>query len=180
MDPQAQNERRQHPRYRCEGKAEIRVPDSTAVLWGTVTDLSAGGCYVELASPLPVASEAKFTLTILEATIQVDAKVAVVHPMFGMGVQFTACPQLEFQKIQEVLYQLSGLAAPLQGPASSPAPEAVSAPSPAPASAATPATASPFRISPQEACKILEQIVKQLTQKGVLTKADFMAILGKK
>jgi hypothetical protein len=188
MEQPVQKERRRFPRYRCEGKAEIRVPEATAVIWGTVTDLSAGGCYVELASPLPIGHEAKFTLTVLEAAITVDGKVAVVHPMFGMGVQFTACPQQEFQKLQEILYQISGLVEPLPESEWAARPPAVAAPPPPAGSKPAPAAPSPgppgpapaFRISPQAACKILDQIVKHLAQKGVLSKADFMAIVGKK
>ena len=60
------NERRQYPRFRCEGKAEIRVRNSSGVWWGTLTDLSAGGCYIEMASPLPPGTVARLTLTLRE------------------------------------------------------------------------------------------------------------------
>jgi hypothetical protein len=187
MDQPVQKERRRFPRYRCEGKAEIRVPDSTTVIWGTVTDLSSGGCYVELPSPLAMGQVAKLDLSVLDVTIVIEAKVAVVHPMFGMGVAFTNCNQQEFQKLQEILYHLSGLSEPLPESEWAATPPAVAASSPASptpgAPSAPPApggTGPAFRISPDVACKILDQVVKHLSQKGTLTKVDFLAILGKK
>ena len=200
-------DRRQHPRYHCEGKAEIRTSDSPAVLWGLVTDLSANGCYIELASPLPAGKSAQMTLTVLETTLNVEGRVAVVHPMFGMGVAFTACPAPERQKLELLLSVLegqtdTGLALtegnlppgqPAMPPASAvpPLPSAQPATSPivtrtAPlAAAAAPAEASvsparraaTFRLTPQVACAVLDEIVKQITQKGVLTRADLLAIL---
>src|SRR5215470_13537823 len=51
---QAQPERRRNPRYKCEGSAAFRVRGSTVRTWGTFTDLSVSGCYVELKATFPV------------------------------------------------------------------------------------------------------------------------------
>jgi hypothetical protein len=43
-----------NPRYKCEGSAEFRSEGSTVRTWATVTDLSRGGCYVEMQATSPV------------------------------------------------------------------------------------------------------------------------------
>lgn len=54
-----------------------------------LTDLSLGGCYLEIASPFPVSS--RITLSMRAAGIEVRAQglVRVMHPEKGMGVEFT-------------------------------------------------------------------------------------------
>ncbi len=168
MEQLVQYERRQHPRYRCEGKAEIRTYGATGVKWGTITDLSAGGCYIELASPDQIGQPVRLNLTVLDRTLSLDGKVAVVHPMFGMGIVFTTCAQPEFQKLQEILYQLSGLSDTV-----GPRPESQIMHPPA-------ASSPTFKVTPQAACSILDQVIKHLAQKGVLTRADMLAILERK
>jgi len=119
---------------------------------------------------------ARFALTVLDTTITIEGKAAVVHPMVGMGVAFTSCPKPEFQKLQEVLYQLSGLSAP-----ASIGPEAGAAPAAAPPECPPgPAGPPPLKISPQSAYAILDRVVKHLSQNGVLTKEEFLALLKKK
>jgi len=48
-------ERRSHVRYICDGGVEVRTEGSTTGFWGTLTDISLGGCYVQTFSPLPAA-----------------------------------------------------------------------------------------------------------------------------
>lgn len=54
-----------------------------------LTDLSLGGCYLELATPFPVSS--RLTLSMRAAGMEVRAHglVRVMHPDKGMGVEFT-------------------------------------------------------------------------------------------
>ena len=174
---------------------------SAGVWWGTLTDISAGGCYIEMASPLPPGTVARLTLTLWNTVMTADAKVTVVHPMVGMGLSFTAWPGNEFQKLQGVLAAFSdetaidpaaaakpvtGIsAAPganLQTPAVSTVAQSGAAADPriaAPSPAKTGANRSPtpLRISPQAAYNILDHVIKHLSQKGVLTTAEMLAIL---
>jgi hypothetical protein len=48
------SERRQSPRYKCQGSAEFRVEGSDVRIWGTFTDLSMHGCYIEMTATYPV------------------------------------------------------------------------------------------------------------------------------
>jgi len=54
-----------------------------------LTDLSLGGCYLEISSPFPVSS--RVTLSMRAGTVEVRAQglVRVMHPDKGMGVEFT-------------------------------------------------------------------------------------------
>jgi c-di-GMP-binding flagellar brake protein YcgR len=54
-----------------------------------LTDLSLGGCYLEISSPFPVAS--RLTLSMRAAGVELRAQgiVRVMHPDSGMGVEFT-------------------------------------------------------------------------------------------
>jgi c-di-GMP-binding flagellar brake protein YcgR len=54
-----------------------------------LTDLSLGGCYLEISSPFPVSS--RVTLSMRAASVEVRAQgiVRVMHPDKGMGVEFT-------------------------------------------------------------------------------------------
>jgi hypothetical protein len=42
--PAGAHERRQSPRYKCEGSAEFRVGGSDIRTWGTFTDICLRGC----------------------------------------------------------------------------------------------------------------------------------------
>ena len=54
-----------------------------------LTDLSLGGCYLEISSPFPAAS--RVTLSMRAAGVEVHAQgvVRIMHPDKGMGVEFT-------------------------------------------------------------------------------------------
>jgi len=71
-----------------------------------LTDMSLGGCYLEMASPFPASS--RVTLSMRAAAVEVRAQgvVRVMHPDKGMGVEFTqATPEhrAAVEKFLEVL-----------------------------------------------------------------------------
>ena len=53
-----------------------------------LTDLSLGGCYLEMASPFPVKTRVILSMRITEIEVQVEGVVRVMHPEVGMGVLF--------------------------------------------------------------------------------------------
>lgn len=81
-------ERRRHPRYPCDGGAEIRQQGVDSRIWARLTDISLGGCYLETMSPLPVLTYLNLALTLDEQRLQAKGQVVVSHPHFGMGIQF--------------------------------------------------------------------------------------------
>jgi len=54
-----------------------------------LTDLSLGGCYLEIASPFPAGSRVTLSMRAAEVEVKVQGAVRVMHPEKGMGVEFT-------------------------------------------------------------------------------------------
>ena len=54
-----------------------------------LTDLSVGGCYLEISSPFPVASRLTLSMRAGGVELRVQGAVRVMHPDRGMGVEFT-------------------------------------------------------------------------------------------
>jgi hypothetical protein len=55
-----------------------------------LTDLSLGGCYVETESPFPERSGITLCLNAEDVEVQAEGTVRVMHPGFGMGIEFAA------------------------------------------------------------------------------------------
>jgi len=54
-----------------------------------LTDMSVGACYLEIASPFPVASRLTLSMRAAGVELRVQGVVRVMHPDKGMGVEFT-------------------------------------------------------------------------------------------
>ena len=54
-----------------------------------LTDLSPGGCYLEITTPLPSGTRVKLLMKLPYGGITVDGTVRITHPEAGMGVEFT-------------------------------------------------------------------------------------------
>jgi CheY-like chemotaxis protein/c-di-GMP-binding flagellar brake protein YcgR len=69
---------------------EIPPPDPEPVSQCTLTDLSLGGCYVETESPFPERSGIILCLKAEDMEVQAEGMVRVMHPGWGMGIEFAA------------------------------------------------------------------------------------------
>jgi CheY-like chemotaxis protein len=65
-------------------------PDPEPVTQCKLTDLSVGGCYVETESPFPERSGITLLLRAEGMEAQAEGTVRVMHPGFGMGIEFAA------------------------------------------------------------------------------------------
>lgn len=54
-----------------------------------LTDLSLGGCYLDISSPFPASSRVTLSMRAGGVEVQVQGVVRVMHPDQGMGVEFT-------------------------------------------------------------------------------------------
>lgn len=73
-----------------------------------LTDLSLGGCYLEISSPFPVGSRVVLSMRAGGVEVRVQGVVRVMHPDKGMGVEFTqGTPEhrVALEKFLEVLVQ---------------------------------------------------------------------------
>lgn len=82
-------ERRRHPRYKCAGSVELRKEGTTVRTWGTFTDVSQSGCYVELQATFPPETRMELLLELNQTRVRVKAVVRVTYPFLGMGLAFT-------------------------------------------------------------------------------------------
>jgi len=54
-----------------------------------LTDLSLGGCYLEISSPFPVSTRVTISMRAAAVELRIEGVVRVMHPDAGMGVEFT-------------------------------------------------------------------------------------------
>jgi hypothetical protein len=101
-------EKRVHPRFRCQNKVEIHIAGG-ASFWGTVADLSLGGCYVEMPIPLNPGTKLKLGIWIEESKVAAQAEVAHRTPGLGIGVRFTNISDPDLDRIRMYLDNLSPL-----------------------------------------------------------------------
>jgi hypothetical protein len=85
----AGRDRRRSLRVKCSISAELH-PVGQPVIWGKVSDLSLGGCFVEMPIPLPVHAKFDIALWLGETKLRLEGEVASVSPGFGIGVRFTS------------------------------------------------------------------------------------------
>jgi len=102
-------ERRKQPRYRCQNSIEIHIHGG-ASFWGTVADLSLGGCYVEMAIPLEVGTKLRVALWFGQAKARAEAEVAHRTPGFGVGIRFSQISDQDRDIIRQYLNSLAPLA----------------------------------------------------------------------
>ena len=151
-----QEERRQHPRYKCEGRAGLLVEGMEVETAGTLSDISRGGCYVETMSPLAVETPVHATLEVEDVRIEAEAVVRVSHLAMGMGLHFV---ELDAENQVRLERLLAGLA-------------------PESKTAAAVTTASvrrrPSPAKREDSSAVLEALVRVLGSKGVLTREELM------
>ena len=73
-----------------------------------LTDLSLGGCYLELASPFPVRTKLTLSMRAGETELRVEGIVRVMHPELGMGVEFTQKTGIQKEQVEKFIQTLTG------------------------------------------------------------------------
>jgi PilZ domain len=75
-----------------------------------LSDLSPGGCYLEMASPFPVRTRVILSLLAAKLQVQAGGVVRVMHPEVGMGVEFTQSTSQQRERVKQFIHALtSGL-----------------------------------------------------------------------
>jgi hypothetical protein len=87
VDIQPGSERRRWPRVKCSVSIELHIPGHT-VIWAKASDLSQGGCFIEMAIPLPNGTRFDIALWLGEAKLHLEGQVVSVQPGFGNGARF--------------------------------------------------------------------------------------------
>lgn len=102
------SERRRFPRYRFVADTEITEVASNTRLGGRSSDLSLGGCFLDMVNPLPEGTEIRVTVHYASASFTALGRVAFAFPNAGMGVVFTNVGDDQLTVLRKWLADLSG------------------------------------------------------------------------
>lgn len=94
-------DRRQFARHACRIEAQVFVAHDSIEMPGKITDISLGGCYVEMLSPLPVDTPVELSLNPGDQTLRLSGKVRSSQTGLGMGVSFTGMGPDDFEKLRK-------------------------------------------------------------------------------
>jgi PilZ domain-containing protein len=81
-------DRRLYPRYTVQVQIEIRPDGNDVPLRLVTTDLSRGGCYVQMLMQLSLGIRLQTTLWLDGYPIVIRGLVVTRHPQFGNGIMF--------------------------------------------------------------------------------------------
>jgi hypothetical protein len=81
--------RRTQSRHACRLGADVYRIGVPVPNRCSLTDISSGGCYVEMPTPMPAGTQVEIVVRVEEMKLRLQGVVQSVHPGFGMGVQLT-------------------------------------------------------------------------------------------
>lgn len=96
-------EKRASPRYACRGSARFRQLDSEVQSWGTFTDVSLHGCYVEVTATFPVGTRLSLSLELNGQRVSMMGEVRVSYPFLGIGIAFREMSEENRQRLAEMM-----------------------------------------------------------------------------
>lgn len=169
-------ERRQFARHTCRIGVQVAFPGDGLRMSGTITDISLGGCYVEMLSPLPVDTAVELSFNMDGSLVHFSAKVRSSHTGFGMGLAFTSMGPENLERLR----RFTGSPGAAPEPAKAPA---VSQPKPAPPKAtagARPYTAPEFDpVDIPATREAFAAVLRILLRRGLVTRAELLEELEK-
>lgn len=99
--------RREGQRLECSLGAEVYHLGTGVPTRCILTDLSEGGCYVQIVSPFACKSGVEILVRTADTKFVIRGQVLTVHPGFGMGVRFEYRDSGEREEVQRLLSTLS-------------------------------------------------------------------------
>jgi PilZ domain len=171
-------ERRQFARRACRIGTQITTVTDGLTMAGTITDISFGGCYIEMLSPLPAGTLVEIAFDANGTLGAFAARVRSQHMGFGMGLAFT---KLTPQNL-EILQRVTGMPIPAAAmpaaptpavqPPATPAPPP-SAPAPTSAAASAPTAAPGFDPANIPVTReTFSALLRILLRRGLITGAE--------
>jgi CheY-like chemotaxis protein len=107
------DDRRLQTRYSCRLGAEVYRTGTSVPNHCCLTDLSAGGCYLEVSLPFPSGSTVEIVVRTYEMKLRLRGTVHASHPGYGMGVAF----ELKTREEQDNVKKLTEFVATMANPA---------------------------------------------------------------
>ena len=100
--PDADN-RRAQTRYSCRIGAEVYRTGTSVPHHCCLTDLSSGGCYLEVPLPFPHASSVEILVRTHDLKLRLRGTVQTSHPGYGMGVAFALNTKEEQANVKRLI-----------------------------------------------------------------------------
>jgi len=95
--------RRGKDRYACRLGAEVYRLGESVPNRCNLTDLSSGGCYLEMPTPFANGSAVEIGVRTSDMKLRMRGKVHSVHPGFGMGVAFELKEADEREQVEQLM-----------------------------------------------------------------------------
>jgi c-di-GMP-binding flagellar brake protein YcgR len=102
----AGNRRGEH-RFACKLGAEVYRLGANVPNRCILSDISEGGCYVEMPTPFSGRSGVEIVVRTADTKLRITGQVLAAHPGFGMGVRFMFRDSVEREEILRLLALLS-------------------------------------------------------------------------
>jgi len=104
--------RRGQARYACRLGAEVYRSGIPVPNHCCLTDLSAGGCYLEVPLPFPQGSMVEITVRTHDMKLRLRGKVLAAHPGYGMGISFELKTKEERDQVQKLTNFVAATSSP--------------------------------------------------------------------
>ena len=101
------SERRRAPRYPFIAEAEVTETVSGTKLSARTSDVSSGGCFLDMLNPSPEGTEIRVRISHASAKFTAVGRVVFVFPNMGMGIVFTRVEDNQLAVLQGWLAKLS-------------------------------------------------------------------------
>jgi hypothetical protein len=108
---QEAHERRQFPRFKSTNSIEIYPIGQTVPIRARTTDISMGGCFIEMSNPVAKGTQIRVSLWLKDVKVWANCRVVTSTPGFGIGVQFTEMSDLEKNQLKQFV---DGLRQPIR------------------------------------------------------------------
>ena len=71
-----------------------------------LSDLSSGGCYVEINTPFPAGTRVVLSMRVAKVAVRAEGLVRVMHPEIGMGIEFTQQTTEQRDQVEKFIREL--------------------------------------------------------------------------
>jgi CheY-like chemotaxis protein len=99
--------RRGEQRFACKLGADVYRLGNSVPNRCALSDLSEGGCYVEMPTPFAQKSGVEILIRTADTKLRITGQVLTTHPGFGMGVRFRYRDSAEREEVLRLLSVLS-------------------------------------------------------------------------
>jgi hypothetical protein len=102
-----ESERRRAPRYPFIAEAQVTEISSDTKLIAKTSDLSIGGCFLDMLNPSPEGTDVRVRISHKSKTFTTLGRVVFVLPNMGMGVVFRSVEDYQLTILQEWISEMS-------------------------------------------------------------------------